>query len=202
MHPPALTPERIDAMLSATAEIAMAHVEQAGVWSGAADNIADFERAGRALQTAARNLRQTIALKQRYDRDELGLAPERRREAEVARRQALRAREEAAEAHRFKVLQHFEQVLWREYEPCDWEPVYTCLNDRLEEIDSDFDFLATSVEDLVARFSDEFATAPGDPDWVPDPYDDGDEDDEDDPEPVARANVPAHPARPPPIAPP
>lgn len=187
-------------MLSAAAEIALAHLEQAGVWSRAADNIEAFERAGRALQTAGRNLRQTIALKQRFDRDELGLVPERRREAEVARKQALRDRAEAAEDHRFKVLQHFEQVLWREYEPCDWEPVYDCLNDRLEELGDGDDVLATSVEDLVARFRDEFADAPGDPNWVPDDPDD--DEDAEDTAPVPRANVPARASQPPPHAPP
>ncbi|HEY0647334.1 hypothetical protein, partial [Phenylobacterium sp.] len=67
--PPVLTAERIDAMLSVMAEVCLESVVEAGQRQKAAEDFEAFERSGRTLQRACRNLRQTIAMKQRFDRE-------------------------------------------------------------------------------------------------------------------------------------
>ena len=85
--PPVLTPERIDAMLSIMAEVCLESVVGAGQRQKAAADFEDFERCGRSLQRACRNLRQTIAMKQRHDREQ-----ERRAEVRLsAMRQWVRS---------------------------------------------------------------------------------------------------------------
>jgi len=157
--PAVLTPERIDAMLSRTAEICMAGVEEAGERLRGAEDIEGFERAGRTLQALGRNLRQTIALKQRFDREQAGIAAAQRREAEDLRRDAQRAQRAAVDLHRMRVRRHFERVLWDEYEDDDAQEIFEDLDDRLGQFADDEAFVDTPIETLIARLTDEFVAA-------------------------------------------
>ena len=172
MHPaaPALTPERIDAMLSGVAEVCFAGVTEAGDRLTAAPDAEAFERAARALQTLCRNLRQTIALKQRFDREQLSLATEQRREAELQEREDRRAHLNTLGRHRAPVRSHFEGVLWNEYEEDDAQEIFERLDERLGDLSEDEGFLDIPVETLIARLSEEFglgaseaAAAPDEP---------------------------------------
>ncbi|MBU1375143.1 MAG: hypothetical protein KKE02_20255 [Alphaproteobacteria bacterium] len=158
--PAVLTPERIDAMLSRTAEICMAGVESAGEWLTAAPDIESFERAGRALQTLGRNLRQTMALKQRFDREQVAVAAAQRRMADDARQDAERAHGAAVWRHQTQVRRHFERVLWDEYEADDAQEIFEELDVRLGQFGGDDTFLQTPVETLIARLTDEFVVEP------------------------------------------
>ena len=92
---PVLSPDRIDAMLAAVAEVCMEGVTEAGVWIKAAADVEAFERASRALQTHCRNLRQTIAMKQRFDREQLALKAEAGRLAQDDCKAATKVRKSA-----------------------------------------------------------------------------------------------------------
>jgi hypothetical protein len=156
MHPPVLTSERIEAMFSGVAEVCFAAVETAGERLQVAPDMADFERAGRTLQTACRNLRQTIALKQRFDREQAALAADRRREADAEHKAATQARESAVTRHHMRVRRHFERVLWNEYEEDDAQEMFNDIDERLGEISEDAAFLETPVETLITRLAEEF----------------------------------------------
>ncbi|HEY0647614.1 hypothetical protein, partial [Phenylobacterium sp.] len=149
MAPPVLTAERIDAMLSVMAEVCLESVVEAGRRQKAAEDFEAFERSGRTLQRACRNLRQTIAMKQRFDREEA------RKAAESARRGAEQAREVAVARRRARVQAHFSQVLWNEYEGEDAEGLFDDVGMRLRDLSFDDDFLETPVETLIQRLSDE-----------------------------------------------
>jgi len=157
--PPVLTPARIDAMLSRMAEICMAGVEGAGDRLKAAPDPEAFERAGRALNTVCRNLRQTIAMKQRFDREQLSLATARRREADLERQDHDRVQRDAIGRRRRHVRDHFARVLWTEYEASDAQEVFDDLDERLVELSDGEGFLETPLEALIARLHDEFVTA-------------------------------------------
>ena len=166
MHPaaPVLTPERIDAMLSGIAEVCFAGVTEAGDRLKAAPDVEAFERASRALQTVCRNLRQTIALKQRFDREQISLALEQRREAEVQHKEVQRVRRDTVGRHHDRVRSHFEDLLWHEYEEDDAQEIFERLDERLGDLSEDGAFLETPVETLIARLSEEFGVgASGDP---------------------------------------
>jgi hypothetical protein len=153
--PPVLTPERIDAMLSVMAEVCFASMVEAGERQKAAEDIDQFDRSGRTLQRACRNLRQTIAMKQRFDREEARKAADARRCAEDDRLQAGRLRREAVGARRGRVLRHFERVLWDEYEDDEAHERLEDLDARLTDLADDPDFLDTPVETLIQRLADE-----------------------------------------------
>jgi hypothetical protein len=153
--PPVLTPERIDFMLSMMAEVCLESVVDAGQRQKTADDFESFERCGRSLQRACRNLRQTIALKQRFDREEARKAEDTRRVAQDIRKDAERARSDAVTAKRAQVRRHFDRVLWNEYEPEDVEDLLDDLELRLRNMIHEDDFLETPVETLVQRLSDE-----------------------------------------------
>ena len=110
--PPVLTPERIDAMLSIMAEVCLDSVVEAGQRQKTADDLEAFDRGGRTLQRACRNLRQTIAMKQRHDREQERKAEDVRRVAQDVRKDAERVREEAITLRRAQVRRHFDRVLW------------------------------------------------------------------------------------------
>lgn len=156
MHPPVLTPERIDAMLSAVAEICMAAVEETGGRLKAAADDEAFERGSRSLQVSCRNLRQTIAMKERFDREQARVAVERRREGEVEAKAAKRLHDEAVGRHRSRLRIHFERVLWREYEEDDAQEIFDDVNERLFELAGEATFLDTPFETLVTLVTDEF----------------------------------------------
>ena len=158
MHPaaPVLTPERIDAMLSGIAEVCFAGVTEAGDRLKAAPDVEAFERASRALQTVCRNLRQTIALKQRFDREQISLALEQRREAEVQRKEVQHIHRDTVGRHHDRVRSHFADLLWNEYEEDDAQEIFERLDERLGDLSEDGAFLETPVETLIARLSEEF----------------------------------------------
>ncbi len=190
-------------MLSAVAEIGMTGVEAAGAWLKAAADMADFERAARALQGLGRNLRQTIALKQRFDREQAGAVVGRRREADAQRQDTERDHTTAVGRHRTQVRRHFQRVLWDEYEANDARAVLEDLDARLSGLADDGEgFLGTPIETLIARLSAEFCDEPAE-DGAEDDEPDDDEPEDADEAPVALARIAAPPPEPsPPPEPP
>jgi len=153
--PPVLTAERIDAMLSIMAEVCLEGVVEAGQRQKSAEDFEAFERGGRTLQRACRNLRQTIAMKQRHDREQDRKADDGRRVAQDARKEIQRARNEAATIRRAQVRRHFDRVLWDEYEPDDVEDMLDVVHARLGDMVLDDDFLEAPIETLIQRLADE-----------------------------------------------
>ena len=153
--PPVLTAERIDAMLSVMAEVCLESVVEAGQRQKAAEDFEAFERAGRTLQRACRNLRQTIAMKQRFDREEARPADDARKRAEGVRAEAERTRRDAVGVKRGRVLRHFERVLWDEYEDDEAHDWFDDVEGRLTDLSEDPDFLETPVETLIQRLADD-----------------------------------------------
>jgi hypothetical protein len=192
--PPVLTPERIDAMLSIMAEVCLESVVEAGQRQKAAADDEAFERAGRALQGACRNLRQTIAMKQRFDREEAAKAEMARKAAEGVRAEAEREHRSAVDRHHTRVRRHFERVLWNEYEPTDAQELFEDLDDRLTDLAEQPGFLDTPTETLIQRLADDIGLndEPDEP-AAPEPIY---------PEPVALEPEPTEPAPLPPPAPP
>jgi hypothetical protein len=138
-------------------------VDEAGTRLKQAEDAAAFERCNRALSVSCRNLRQTIAMKQRFDREQANIAAERRRETEDARkaaedlrREAERAREAVVARRRWRVRSHFERVLWDEYEDDDAQEIFNDLDKRLAELAEADDFRDTPVETVIARLMEEF----------------------------------------------
>jgi len=167
--PPLLTPERIDAMLSIMAEVCLESVVEAGQRQKTADDPEAFERGGRTLQRACRNLRQTIAMKQRHDREQERKAADGRRVAQDVRKDAERARNEAAALRRAQVRRHFDRVLWDEYEPDDVEDMLDVVHARLGDMVLDDDFLEAPIETLIQRLADEIGLGQESADDPPDP---------------------------------
>ena len=186
--PPVLTPERIDAMLSRMAEICMGAVEEAGVRLKSAPDGEAFERGGRTLNSACRNLRQSIALKLRFDREQAALAAEQRQVAEAQRLEAKKLRDVAVAKRREQVRDRFRDLLWDEYE---YEN-----DDALEMLDGasyrfdllaeeDPDLLDIPLETLVAKIADILG--------MNDDYSEDDEDAEDEAPETAEADPPSPP---------
>jgi len=153
--PPVLTAERIDAMLSIMAEVCLESLVESGQRQKSAEDIEAFERGGRTLQRACRNLRQTIAMKQRHDREQDRKADDGRRVAQDARKEIQRARNEAATIRRAQVRRHFDRVLWDEYEPDDVEDMLDVVHARLGDMVLDDDFLEAPLETLIQRLAEE-----------------------------------------------
>lgn len=152
--PPVLTAERIDAMLSVMAEVCLESVVEAGGRQKAAEDFEAFERSGRALQQACRNLRQTIAMKQRFDREAAAKAEGDRKVADAAHAEAQRVHRGAVALHRARVRRHFERVLWDEYEDSDAQELFEELDDRLGDLAQASDFLETPAATLIQRLSE------------------------------------------------
>jgi len=155
--PPVLTPERIDAMLSIMAEVCLEAVVEAGQRQKTADDPEAFERSGRTLQRACRNLRQTIAMKQRHDREQDRKAEDGRRLVVAEREDAERGRRDAVARKRAAVRAHFDRVLWDEYEQDEALRLFDEVEDRLGDLAHDPDFLETSTPALIRRLADEIA---------------------------------------------
>ena len=153
--PPVLTPERIDAMLSIMAEVCLGSVVEAGQRQKAAPDDEAFERSGRALNQACRNLRQTIALKQRFDREETAKAREAHAAAEADRKAAERDRHARVEFKRKRVRRHLENLVWDEYDDEEAEAFCHDVDQRLSDLVHEDDFLDTPIEDLIARLADD-----------------------------------------------
>ena len=157
--PPVLTAERIDAMLSIMAEVCLESVVEAGQRQKAAEDFEAFERAGRTLQRACRNLRQTIALKQRFDREEARKADDARKMADVARVEADRERRSAVTRQETRVRRHFERVLWDEYDDDEAQALFDDMDERLGDLLDEPDFLDTPAETLIRRLADQLGLA-------------------------------------------
>jgi hypothetical protein len=153
--PPILTPERIDAMLSIMAEVCLGSVVEAGQRQKAAPDDEAFERSGRALNQACRNLRQTIALKQRFDREETAKAREAHAAAEADRKAAERDRHVKVELKRKRVRRHLEGLVWDEYDDEEAEALCEDVDQRLSDLVHEDDFLDTPIEDLITRLADD-----------------------------------------------
>lgn len=156
--PAVLSPDRIDAMLAAVAEVCMDGVTEAGVWIKAAPDVEAFERASRALQTHCRNLRQTIAMKQRFDREQIALRAEAGRAAEEDRKEAAKVQKAAVGRHYWRARTHLCELVWNEYEEDDAQEVFNDLDECLGELSKEDPdaFLETPFEALIARFSKDF----------------------------------------------
>ena len=153
--PPVLTPERIDAMLSIMAEVCLGSVVEAGQRQKAAPDDEAFERSGRALNQACRNLRQTIALKQRFDREETAKAREAHAAAEADRKAAERDRHVKVELKRKRVRHHVHGLVWDEYDDEEAEALCEDVDQRLSDLAHEDDFLDTPIEDLITRLADD-----------------------------------------------
>jgi len=167
--PPVLTAERIDAMLSIMAEVCLEAVVETGQRQKSAEDIEAFERCGRSLQRACRNLRQTIAMKQRHDREQARKAEDACRVAQDVRKEIQRARNEAITIRRAQVRRHFDRVLWDEYEPDEVEDMLDVVHTRLGDMVLDDDFLEAPLETLIQRLADEIGLGEQPADDPPDP---------------------------------
>ena len=145
-------------MLAAVAEGCMEGVTEAGVWIKAAADVEAFERASRALQTHCRNLRQTIAMKQRFDREQITAKAEAGRAAEEDRKDAAKIHKAAVGRHYWRARSHLCELVWNEYAEDDAQEVFNDLDQCLSELsEEDPDaFLQTPFEALIARFSEDF----------------------------------------------
>lgn len=161
--PPVLTAERIDAMLSIMAEVCLESVVESGRRQKDAPDAEAFERGGRTLQRACRNLRQTIALKQRFDRDQAAKAEGARKVVQAERAEAERVYRHRVDRRKAELERHFERVLWDEYEPSDAQELFEELTTRVKDAGFEDDFLEAPVEALIARFSDEIGVATNGP---------------------------------------
>jgi len=161
----------------------------------AADTDEAVERMVRSLQTAGRYVRQTIAMKQRFDRDQARLMVELRKAAEVARQEDERARTASVAKHRARARRHLWDVLWNEheYEQDDAYEIFRDVGAALDKLAIDDDaFPDTPVATLVARLLAEFdLPSPADLAALPDDVDDDDDDDEYEREPRYARALPA-----------
>lgn len=131
----------------------MAGVEDAGERLAAAPDIESFERAGRALQGIGRSLRQTLALKQRFDREQVIVDQARRRMADLAVEDAERAHRGAVTRRLTEVQRHFERTLWDEYEDDEAQERFEIMDAELCDLMEEEAFVDTPVETLIARLS-------------------------------------------------
>ena len=162
--PANLTPDRIDAMLSRVAEACMVGIDEAEARMKTAEDAEAFERTTRALQTVCRNLRQTIALKQRFDRDQITLAAERRGEAEVLQQEAARVRDAAVTRRHAEVRRRIGPLIWSEYEADDVREVLGDVDAFLRDMAKEDDFLDISIEAQLERLTEQFAPPEDDED--------------------------------------
>lgn len=131
----------------------MAGVEDAGERLAAAPDIESFERAGRALQGIGRSLRQTLALKQRFDREQAVVDQARRQMAGRALEDAERAHRGAVTRRLTDVQRHFERTLWDEYEDDEAQERFEIMDAELCDMMEDEAFVDTPVDTLIARLS-------------------------------------------------
>lgn len=131
----------------------MAGVEAAGERLAAAPDIESFERAGRALQGIGRSLRQTLALKQRFDREQAIVDQARRQMSGRALEDAERAHRGAVTKRLTDVQRHFERTLWDEYEDDEAQERFEIMDAELCDLMEDDAFLDTPVETVIARLS-------------------------------------------------
>ena len=157
--PPTLTPERIDAMLSGLAEVCFAGVIAAGERMQAALEPEPFERTARALQSLSRNLRQTIAMKHRFDRHQAKVAAVAAEEAQVAEIIEAEAARDALSHHHARARDRLGDLIWNEHEEDEAQALYDEVDEHLDALREQEPerFLQTSLDDLVAEVSETFA---------------------------------------------
>jgi hypothetical protein len=110
-----LVPDDIDAqaLLAEAARLSHAAMAEAHKRMMAAGDAEAFERCGRAFQRECRNLRQTLALRDRLARETAAEAKaERAASAAALKERAATVRREAADQAR--------RIIWIEYEHPDW----------------------------------------------------------------------------------
>lgn len=166
--PPPLTPEHIDSLFALLAEAGAVGLRKVRARMEAAETDEAVERMGRSLQAVGRYLRQTLALKLRFDREQASLATERRREAEVEHQETQRVHDAAVVRKRKQVCGHFERVLWNEYEHDDAKEFFDGVQHCLDDLAEDGEILDTPLETLILRVADQLGLL--------------DNDDEDEPE--------------------
>ena len=153
--PPPLTPEHIDSLFALLADAGAVGLRKVSARMEAAETDEAVERMCRSLQTVGRYVRQTLALKQRFDREQRQVAAEQRREAEDELKKTQRVRDLAVGRRRTQVREHFEGVLWDEYESDEAEELLDGVDHQLDDLVADDpDFLDIPVETLIARLSD------------------------------------------------
>ena len=153
--PPPLTSESIDSLFALLADAGAVGLRKVSARMEAAETDEAVERMARSLQTVGRYVRQTLALKLRFDREQRQLAAEQRRVAEGELKETQRVREVAVGRRRTKVREHFEGVLWDEYESDEAEELLDGVDHQLDDLVADDpDFLDIPVETLIARLSD------------------------------------------------
>lgn len=110
-----LVPDDIDAqaLLADAARLSHAAMAEAHKRMMAASDAEAFERCGRAFQRECRNLRQTLALRDR-------LARETAAEAKAERAASAAALKERAATVRREAVDQVRRVIWTEYERPDW----------------------------------------------------------------------------------
>jgi hypothetical protein len=146
----------MNAMLARAAEACMEGMEEARAQMSAAEDAVAFERATRAFTSLCRNVRQVVAMKQRFDREQVTLEAARRGEAEAQSRVARERWKRDAQLQRERVRQHFERAIWDAYEPDEAEDLFEDLDDRLDDLSRHADFLDTGPDDLIQRLTAEF----------------------------------------------
>lgn len=149
--PPPLTPESIDSLFALLAEAGAVGLRKVSARMEAAETDEAVERMGRSLQTVGRYLRQTLALKLRFDREQASLAAERRREADVERQETQRVHDAAVVRKRKQVCSHFERVLWDEYEHDDAKEFFDGVQHCLDDLAEDGEILDAPLETLILR---------------------------------------------------
>ena len=154
--PPVFTPERIDAVFSLMAETGVEALQKVRVRIAAAETDEAVERTVRSMQTAGRYLRQTIALKLRFDREQASFAAERRQVAEVESQEARKLRDAAVAKRREQVRSRFRDLLWDEYEHDDACEMLDGAGYRFDLLAEEDDpaFLDIPLETLVAQIAD------------------------------------------------
>ena len=163
--PAELSQARIDALLSLAAETCAEGIEEARGHMKAAPDAEAFERASRGFNGICRSLRQTIAMKQRVDRERVALATMQARAADDDRDRADTAHRKAIEAHKRRVHALYNGARWHEYEladadECDLseadvaEMLSIAFIGHLSELAERDDFLDTPIEVLVQHIAD------------------------------------------------
>ena len=149
--PPVLTPERIDAMLSGLAEVCFAGVIAAGERMQAAVEPEAFERTARALQSLSRNLRQTIAMKHRFDRHQAEVAARAADAAQVAQIIEAEAARDALSHHYARARDRLGDLIWDEHEKDEAQALYDEVDEHLDALGASHLEAATPRFDVVIR---------------------------------------------------
>ena len=156
----------IDEALSGLSELAACDLRLAKRFCARIEACGDDEddkamNLARSYQRMARSYRQTLVVQARLRRELKAEAKADAVDVQAARKAAHAAREAAAWSHRTRVRQHFERVLWDEYEDDDAEAIFNDIEERLADLAGDDGFLDMPVATLIARLTEEFGIGAG-----------------------------------------